>query len=468
MRRRSAHRAGAALAAFVAAACISARSGYSAPIDAAHIPAFARQYRTTCTTCHTAPPKLNVLGEAFRLNGYRLPDNPALIRRDVGIPLGDDAWKELWPRAIWPGELPTMPPVSLRILADAVARRGGDSPAGLTLQFPSEIYMLAGSSLGENVGVFLEMEWTRQEGLEVKQAKIEFQNPLPWLPHRAANLWIGKQNPYLLTFGHQQIDQAGQLAFRWQEFRVSDMRLTDPARPQPLASTNAFVISESQPGIEINGLLGRRAHYAVGVAQPERHDESDAGARTNAYYRFRYKLGGLRLDGRYDLHGGPQPNGYGQLLDRAVILEHFGYFGSDALDGGTVDKHRSHGASLRVLDGRWDTGVGVVVRHDNDPWALGFALDMTSVYGKAEYLPLPWVIASLKAEWFRARSAGVVGAGYTTGAMEQVRFMPGAIALIRQNVRFVVEGELYSLDRSGANAGLRRPSTLWTRLDFAF
>ena len=46
------------------------------------IPAFARKYRTGCTTCHTAAPKLNVLGEAFRLNGYRFPENDALLRRD--------------------------------------------------------------------------------------------------------------------------------------------------------------------------------------------------------------------------------------------------------------------------------------------------------------------------------------------------------------------------------------------------
>ena len=42
------------------------------PLTAFDIPAFARMYRTSCSTCHTAAPKLNVLGEAFRLNGYRL------------------------------------------------------------------------------------------------------------------------------------------------------------------------------------------------------------------------------------------------------------------------------------------------------------------------------------------------------------------------------------------------------------
>jgi hypothetical protein len=55
---------------------------------AAPIPAFARMYRTACSTCHTAAPKLNVLGEAFRLNGYEMPQTRLLERADEPVPLG--------------------------------------------------------------------------------------------------------------------------------------------------------------------------------------------------------------------------------------------------------------------------------------------------------------------------------------------------------------------------------------------
>src|SRR5262249_34910086 len=37
------------------------------------VPAFARKYGTSCTTCHTAFPKLTPFGEAFRPNGFRFP-----------------------------------------------------------------------------------------------------------------------------------------------------------------------------------------------------------------------------------------------------------------------------------------------------------------------------------------------------------------------------------------------------------
>ena len=41
--------------------------------DAEAIPAFARKYKTACITCHATFPRLTALGEAFRLNGYKMP-----------------------------------------------------------------------------------------------------------------------------------------------------------------------------------------------------------------------------------------------------------------------------------------------------------------------------------------------------------------------------------------------------------
>src|SRR2546428_13665175 len=43
----------------------------AAPAQA--VPAFARKYGTSCTTCHTVFPKLAPFGEAFRRNGFRFP-----------------------------------------------------------------------------------------------------------------------------------------------------------------------------------------------------------------------------------------------------------------------------------------------------------------------------------------------------------------------------------------------------------
>jgi hypothetical protein len=41
------------------------------------IPAFARQYQTSCSTCHVDFPKLNDFGKAFKDAGFKFPTDDA-------------------------------------------------------------------------------------------------------------------------------------------------------------------------------------------------------------------------------------------------------------------------------------------------------------------------------------------------------------------------------------------------------
>lgn len=451
------------VAAALAVACLAAAP---ATARAHRIPAFARQYRTTCSTCHTAAPKLNVLGETFRLNGYRLPDNGALIKQVAGLPLGDDAWKDRWPRAIWPGEIPLVPPVAVRIQSDAVVRRGSQGPRGWMFRFPSEVALLAATTLGDGINAFVEAEWTPERGLDIAQARVGFQDPLPWLPHRALNLWVGKQSPVRFTFADRKADQIGRLAFHWQEFALADLRLSDPERGRTLQSASASTLTDPQPAIELNGLAGGRAYYSVAVAQSAIDTTRDRSAPMSASYKLRYKWGGLRLDGRYDPGGGPRPHGDGQLLDRAVVLEHFGRFGS--APGSDLFAHTSFGVVVRLLNGTLDAGVGAVWRRDDDPWDIGAAAEMTSVFGKAEYLVFPWLIGSLRAERFDAGSPAARRAGFTRGTDRRTQVAPGVVILIRQNIRLVAEGELGASARAPTDGIRPRPATFGMRLDVVF
>jgi hypothetical protein len=82
------------------------------------VPAFARKYHTACSTCHLAFPVRNGFGEAFRNNGYRFPnDADDEMVKEEAIPLGQEAYKNVFPNAIWPSDLPNMP--SLGFLAQA-------------------------------------------------------------------------------------------------------------------------------------------------------------------------------------------------------------------------------------------------------------------------------------------------------------------------------------------------------------
>ena len=432
------------------------------------IPAFARRYRTSCSTCHTAAPKLNVLGEAFRLNGYRFPENELLLRKEEPVPLGEDPWKDLWPRAIWPGEIPGTVPLAIRLQNDLSLTRRPSGGSRFAYDFPHEVYLLAGASLGEQIAAFLETEWSKEDGLEVVQAKAEFQNPVPGLPRRLLNLWVGMQNLYLTTFADRQIDRAGRQSFHWQEFAMRDLPVRGPGGALLPPSENAFRLEGTQPAVELNGVAASRLAWAVGVGQGTSEGAGDNNDRKDLYYRARYKLGGLGLDGSYPKSEGPPQGGSGQLRDRSLTLEHFGYFGGEPAATGITDDHRAFGVVARLLFGPLDLGGGYVWGRNSNPWGLGTgALRWGSLHAKAEYLVYPWLITSLKAEHFTLNRPPASPAGSPL-AGDLDRITPGVIALVRQNVRAVVEADLALHDARSQALGEPRPAALWLRLDLAF
>src|SRR5579864_5653085 len=79
------------------------------------IPAFARQYQTSCATCHTDFPKLNDFGKAFKDAGFKFPKEDETFLKIPAVLLGAPAQKELWPHSIWPGQIPGIPPIGLRM-----------------------------------------------------------------------------------------------------------------------------------------------------------------------------------------------------------------------------------------------------------------------------------------------------------------------------------------------------------------
>jgi hypothetical protein len=78
------------------------------------IPAFSRQYGTSCATCHIDFPKLNDFGKAFKDAGFKFPKDDETFIKVPPVMLGAPAQKELWPHTIFPGTIPGLPPISLR------------------------------------------------------------------------------------------------------------------------------------------------------------------------------------------------------------------------------------------------------------------------------------------------------------------------------------------------------------------
>ncbi len=78
------------------------------------IPAFSRQYGTSCSTCHVDFPKLNDFGKAFKDAGFKFPKDDESFMKVPPVMLGAPAQKDIWPHTIFPGTIPGLPPIGLR------------------------------------------------------------------------------------------------------------------------------------------------------------------------------------------------------------------------------------------------------------------------------------------------------------------------------------------------------------------
>jgi len=109
-----------------------------APAGAGAIPAFARRYRFSCTTCHAPFPKLKPYGEEFAARGFALEPGQEPARAQVD--LGDDLL-----------QLPREFPIAVRFDGFAVARDG--DPA-VDFQSPWVFKVLAGGQIGAGVSFY--------------------------------------------------------------------------------------------------------------------------------------------------------------------------------------------------------------------------------------------------------------------------------------------------------------------------
>ncbi len=72
-------------------------------------------YGTSCSTCHIDFPKLNDFGKAFKDAGFKFPKDDESMIKIPPVMLGAPANAEMWPKAIWPGTIPGIPPIGLRM-----------------------------------------------------------------------------------------------------------------------------------------------------------------------------------------------------------------------------------------------------------------------------------------------------------------------------------------------------------------
>ena len=108
------------------------------PVDA--IPAFARKYQFSCSTCHAPAPRLKPFGEEFAARGFRLEDpsqEPPRATYDVGDPT-----------------LRLMRELPLAIRLEGHASFGEKGARAVDAQFPWVFKVLSGGQINQKVSYY--------------------------------------------------------------------------------------------------------------------------------------------------------------------------------------------------------------------------------------------------------------------------------------------------------------------------
>ena len=213
-------------------------------MDAYSIPAFARKYKTSCATCHIAVSKRNAFGEAFRRNGYVMTKRNAQLIKEQPLKLGADAWKEMWPEAIWPSDIPG----SFPIAAYTQMRMEYDNNKTITghqfdFNMPYDFSLMFGGAFGEDIGFF--GSWSSIFGFN----RMYF----------ILNDVIGPKDLFNLKMGYFQ---PGITDGYTDNQRLTMEHTSVLGYTYPNGDWSPYF---SQAGLELNGIFAHNFQYCIGI-----------------------------------------------------------------------------------------------------------------------------------------------------------------------------------------------------------
>ena len=452
------------------------------------VPTFARRYSTSCATCHQAYPRLNAVGESFRLMGYRFVDDEN-YRKQQPVELGDEAYKRLWPKALWPTDIPRNSPLSFLGRFMVETDLDGSRPATFTFLLPEEVELVWAGNVGHNISfygdvIFLQKDFGGEEPDSWATLKA-------WLQFQSL---FGGDNKFNLRFGSVGTQTMGLFTARDANFYGTHFYLYTSWFMPPVNleqaglagfKGNNFSIGP-QMGIELNG-VGKRWFYAVGVANgnlqvpagtPPPSDVSFMGMGSGSdskdfYTQLAYKIGGMPWDRSGEEADESLTTGAQFWRDDSWIFSLYGYSGTATIEAGYLD-----GTETEEEDNFWRLGLGVQKQikdfsfsaaymagsNDNPYGSLSDAsVDSTTYHLEVLAFAYPWLMPYGRFEGLKLDMPEDVPGLNPNRDME--RILIGAKFMIRPNVFCVVETAHYT---EGAELEVGFDKTLFVLLAASF
>ena len=131
----------------------------SVALTAEAIPAFARKYRFSCSTCHAPFPRLKPYGEEFAARGFRLPpeEEPPRSTYDLGDPLL---------------ALQRDLPLAIRMEGYASSKESFDD--NVDVEWPWAFKLLSGGPIADSISYYFYGIMEKGESIKLEDAFLQF------------------------------------------------------------------------------------------------------------------------------------------------------------------------------------------------------------------------------------------------------------------------------------------------------
>jgi hypothetical protein len=480
------------------------------------IPAFSRQYGTSCSTCHIDFPKLNDFGKAFKDAGFKFPKDDETFIKVPPVMLGAPAQKDLWPHTIFPGTIPGLPPIGLRFsqffqVTSPNANNYNNAALGTGPNVPRTDFepglfsIFMAGNFGSDIAFWVDDDLSvsganANGGLGDGYLKFVNFGRLFKLPTDSLGVRIGQFEPDLPFTQARSINISPYDIYTEMNIGVTNQQNVN----------NIYALQDAVQGIEFSG--GHQYagyHYSLAIVNQNTSGTASAAPNVSSpggffsdsnykdiYARFSYRFN-LEKDpaSRHEVQAagatGPRDHTYlslGTFYFKGRSAQRFNGFTSDGVTPAVLTAHEPFyrvGGDFSFNYHTFNLFGLYMYGHDSNllmnPTSTGFGSGASANFNggflEADYLMLPWIMGILRYDRVQSSADFLNQAGsanyFSPVGSTRNRVTPGVQFLIHANIKASFEyavrpQQALTYDANGRAVNPFRTNTATAALEFVY